>query len=138
MIASGGCVPEPNSSQGDALENPPTELEVSGIAIRTGQSLSWQSPFMEKLARQYFSWWTIGDAYACCDLWDDALRCYRSARTMGHPWIQNPIQRPRLNAALRAFETHLHRLAGEPDRPVSMVLQFFQESSTFVLGFDEF
>ncbi|MFN9224683.1 MAG: ATP-binding protein [Planctomyces sp.] len=137
LIASGGCVPEPNSSQGDALENPPTELELSGIAIRTGQSLSWQSPFMEKLARQYFSWWTIGDAYACCDLWDDALRCYRSARTMGHPWIQNPIQRPRLNAALRAFETHLHRLAGEPDRPVSMVLQFFQESSTFVLGFDE-
>ncbi len=137
LITGSDCVIDTAAADGDSLRNAPTELELSGIAVRNGTTLTWQSPLMEILARQYFSWWSVGDAYASCDKWHDALRCYQAADNQGHPWIQNPTRRPRLNAALRAFETHLHRLAGESKNPVSSLLQFFEESSPFVLGFDE-
>lgn len=124
-----------NESSG--LENAPTELELSGLAVRENNRLKWQSPLLGQLAGRYFGWWSLGDAYACCDQWSEAMRCYRMAAFKGHPWIQNPTRRPRLNAAQRAFETYLHRLAGENENPVSAMLDFFIESAPFVLGFDE-
>jgi type II secretory pathway predicted ATPase ExeA len=119
------------------LSNAPTELELSGIATRHEGQLRWQSRIMGQLARRYFTWWNVGDCYACCDEWQEALRCYEKAAVTGYPWMQDPIRRPRLNAALRAFETHLHKLAGLQENPVSQLLEFFIGAAPYVLGFDD-
>ena len=129
-------VPEPGDVTG-GLSNPPTELELSGIATRHEGRLRWQSRIMGQLARRYFTWWNVGDCYACCDEWQEALRCYEKAAVTGYPWMQDPIRRPRLNAALRAFETHLHKLAGRQENPVSAIVEFFIGSAPYVLGFDD-
>ncbi|MCA9061517.1 MAG: sensor histidine kinase [Planctomycetaceae bacterium] len=114
----------------------PTELELCGLARRDGNVFRWHSPLMQSLAKRYFTLWNLGDAYACCDKWENAIDCYQRASEGQYPWIQSTSRRPRLNAAQRAFETRLHGVAGESDRPVGKLMAFFVDAARFVLGFD--
>ncbi|MFM7039399.1 MAG: ATP-binding protein [Planctomycetaceae bacterium] len=116
---------------------PPADIELCGLARRNSKGeLTWHSPLMKAAARQYFSHRALGDAFACVDEWSEAISCYKKAETDAEPWIYTAGSRPRLSAAQRAFESHLHQLVGQPECTPERIIQFFADAARFVLGFD--
>lgn len=117
--------------------DPPTELELCGVARRVDNQLVWASELTKSLAIQYFSDWTLGDCYACGNQWKDAFRCYRRARLRKPSTGVSSTNRRRLEAAHRAFESSLFRVAGGEDAPVDRLREFFVGGARVLLGFDE-
>lgn len=141
-LLSGNSCEIPNgfqSTDGISTSGTPTELELCGLACRNRGRLKWHSPLIEALARRYFTDYVLGDAFACCNDWEKAFECYRRAESAGEPWVHSSSRRPRLQAALRAFETKLHSIAGRSVQPVDVdeVLDFFSKGARFLLGFDD-
>lgn len=118
-------------------ENPPTEIELSGLAIRFGGKLRFASPLMELFTRHFLSDWTIGDYFACNYEWHGAFMQYLNAEQNGQPWVCSSTQRPRLRTALRAFETALFGVATRHTESLELLNDFFVTGARFFLGFDE-
>lgn len=116
---------------------PPADIELCGLARRNSKAeISWYSPLLEAAARQYFSQRVLGDAFACVAEWSEAISCYEKAEIDGEPWVYTACNRPRLSAAQRAFESHLHQLVTEPENTPNKIIRFFKDAARFVLGFD--
>lgn len=120
-----------------ADEDSPTELELCGVAKRASGYLTWASPLMQSLAEQYYSAWTLGDSFACTNEWKWAFRCYRRAARRKLPTGISISNRPRLHAALRAFEAGNYRISGDGEKPVPKLRRFFAGGVRALLGFEQ-
>jgi len=118
-------------------EDPPTDIELAGVAIRQNGLLRFASTLMESFARYYFSDWTIGDIYACHNEWTLAFVRYAQAVNDGQRWLCSPARRPKLQAALRAFQTYMYAIAGHGADQVIRLNEFFVTGARYLLGFDE-
>jgi len=118
-------------------ENPPTEIELSGLAVRCEGKLRFASPLMESFTRRFLSDWTIGDYFACNYEWHGAFIQYLNAEGNGQSWVCSSTQRPKLRSALRAFETTLFGVATRHTQSLELLNDFFVTGARFLLGFDE-
>ena len=79
----------------------------------------------------------LGDAFACCNDWPDALECYRMAECEGRLWSSSAANRPRLSAAIKSFESRLFRIAGQPSEAVVRLRECCLEGLPFLFGFEQ-
>jgi len=117
--------------------DPPTQLELCGVARREAGQLVWASPLMQPGVESYFNSWTLGDAFACCNDWPKALECYRMAERDSQLWSASDSVRPRLSGAVKAFESRLFSLAGRPGEAVARLRESCLEFLPFLLGFEQ-
>lgn len=90
------------------------------------------------MAHELFSYWTLGDAFACGNDWKNAVSCYTTAIERNIPWLGSTTHRPRLTAALRGFDSQLHTFAGRDLRhAVNRSRAFFAVGARCLLGFEE-
>lgn len=139
LIQEGDCpIPQEMPEDfGPHSINPPTALELAGVAKRKADLLVWASELARTLTLQYFNDWVLGDCYACGNQWKDAIRCYCRARSSKKNAEASSTLRPRLQAAHRSFEAALFRKAGDGEAPVAKLREFFVAGARAVLGFDE-
>ncbi len=122
-------------ARGSARENPPTEIELSGLAVRRdGVRLEFASPIVRDIVREYLTPWRLGDYFSCEHEWDEAFHCYREAVAGGLPWVYSAVSRSCLPAAVAAFQVALRAKA---PRGMVELSEFFAKGSRYLLGFDE-
>ena len=124
----------PATPETETEGNPPTEIELGGLAVREDGHLKFASRMMKDMAVHYFSHWRLGDLFACGQKWDEAFTHYEAARREEGEWVYSPTRRPQLPSAVRAFEVALHAKASEG---VEAFDGFFSQGARNLLGFQE-
>lgn len=112
----------------------PTEVELCGLAVRSGLELLFASPLVEQTARKYFTDWRLGDLFACNQDWERAFHYYDRAATRTQHWAYSPVVRLQLPSAVRAFVAAMHARAGQGERRLT---EFFVRGAKDLLGFEE-
>jgi len=103
----------------------PTELELSGTAIRTNDcKLVFSSPKMERFSKLYYTDWTLGDLFCSKGDWKMAHSIYSSELNT------EVAERPHHSAAIQAFRAELYALAG---KGINAVEAFFVKFVTRLL-----
>ena len=124
----------PASPADSPEQNPPTDVELCGLAVRQDGRLRFASPVMQRVAKAYFTDWRLGDLFACNQDWDKAFEYHeRALRDQDH-WVYSPLNRPQVPAAVRALQEGLQARAFDG---VDNLCRFFALGVRYLLGMEE-
>jgi signal transduction histidine kinase/GAF domain-containing protein len=114
-----------------AANNPPTPLELAGLARRENDKLECSSPWLRAFLKQYYNRRRLGDLYARAGRWKEAFERYRK---MDPAMTRRPVgidDRTESWSVISAFCSELHSMA---PRGPGQVFALFKRGCRYLLG----